>query len=307
MVEGPGGAATPPPGPAAPPTPHPAYGYPQQHPQPSAAYGYPQQPAQPSAAYGSPEPPAQPPAAYVSPEPPARQLLGWGGQVPYNPYPHNDGLGSTPPYGPGPLGATQRYGEPEEPRRNGRSTALLVTVALVVALGAGGSVYALMKGDGDSGGRTNGAGGRATSAAPTTPGATTGEPSPTDSSSASPSVTPSGDRAVPSGYLGTWNASIDNSTGHNTRQLTIRQGKVGDPVLTLVADGPDYHCVFTADLAQRPGGESPLAIGASTVTSGRPLSSCNPGSATEITLLSDGTLQRVNTSNGEKLTYTKSG
>ncbi|MFD4879736.1 protein kinase [Streptomyces sp. NPDC058420] len=267
-----------------PPAPHPAYGYPQQHPQP-AAYN----PPPPPAAYGYPEQ-----------QPPARQLVGWGGQVPYNPYPHNHdvGLGPTPPYGPGP------GGEPHAPPRNGRSTALLVVVALIVALGAGGSVYALMK-DGGNGSRTKAGsgGGAATSAAPTTPGPSTGEPS----ASPSPSATPTGDGAVPTGYLGTWNASIDNDTGHNTRQLTIRQGKVGDPVLTLVADGPGYHCEFSADLAQEPGGESPLAIGASTVTSGQPRSSCNPGSATEITLLSDSTLQRVSTSTGEKLTYTKSG
>ncbi|MGQ4435020.1 protein kinase domain-containing protein, partial [Streptomyces sp. SAS_260] len=104
-----------------PPAPHPAYGYPQQHPQPAA----------------------------YNPPPPARQLVGWGGQVPYNPYPHNHdvGLGPTPPYGPGP------GGEPHAPPRNGRSTALLVVVALIVALGAGGSVYALMK-DGGNGSRT---------------------------------------------------------------------------------------------------------------------------------------------------------
>ncbi|MFI6466807.1 protein kinase [Streptomyces sp. NPDC050528] len=288
VVADPAGATrTPPP----PQPPHPAYGYPQQHPQPSAAYADPQQPAQH----------AQPADPYGYPQPPSRQLLGWGGQVPYNPYPHNGGLGATPPYGPGPVGAVPMYGEPQPPRRNGRSTALLVLVALVVALGAGGSVYALMK-DGSNSGRTKaGSGGQATSAAPTTPGptATTGKPS--------PSATPTSDGSVPSGYLGTWNASIDNATGHNTRQLTIRQGKVGSPVLTLVANGPGYHCEFTADLAQEPGGESPLAIGASTVTSGKPLSSCNPGSATEITLLSDTTLERVNTSNGEKLTYTKAG
>ncbi|WP_405991844.1 serine/threonine-protein kinase [Streptomyces sp. NBC_00986] len=277
VVASAGATRTPPP----PQPPHPAYGYPQQHPQP-AAYADPQQ-------------------AY--PQPPPRQLLGWGGQVPYNPYPHNGGLGATPPYGPGPAGMAPAYGEPRPPRRNGRSTAFLVVVALVVALGAGGSVYALMK-DGSNSGRTKaGSGGRATSAAPTTPGPSTGEPTP----SRSPSATPTGEGAVPSGYLGTWNASIDNATGHNTRQLTIRQGKVGDPVLTLVADGPGYHCEFSADLTQEPGGESPLAIGASTVTAGKPLSSCNPGSATEITLLSATTLERVSTSNGEKLTYTKAG
>ncbi|WP_406465481.1 serine/threonine protein kinase [Streptomyces sp. NBC_01622] len=278
----PGTTGTPPP-----PTPHPAYGHPQQHPQP--APGYPQQPAQP----------APPAPDYGYPQLPARQLVGWGGQVPYNPYPHNPGPGSTPPYGPGP------YLEPQEPRRSKRSTALLVVVALVVALGAGGSVYALVKGGGKGSRTAAGSGGRATSAAPTTPGPTTGGPSPTNSPSSS--ATPSGGDAVPSGYLGTWNASIDNSTGHNTRQLTIRQGKVGDPVLELVADGPGYHCVFSADLAQRPGGDSPLRLGASTVTSGQPLSSCSPGAASEITLLSHGTLQRVNTGNGEKLTYTKSG
>ncbi|NUR67914.1 MAG: serine-threonine protein kinase, partial [Streptomyces sp.] len=37
----------------------------------------------------------------------------------------------------------------------------------------------------------------------------------------------------------------------------------------------------------------------------QPASSCTPGAATEIILRSDGTLERVNTSNGEKLTYTK--
>ncbi|MDV9171792.1 serine/threonine protein kinase, partial [Streptomyces sp. W16] len=197
------------------------------------------------------------------------------------------------------------YAEPPEPRRSRRSTVLLVVVALVVALGAGGSVYALMKGGGNGSRTAAGSGGRATGAAPTTPGPTAGEPAPTKSPSSS--ATPSGGDAVPSGYLGTWNASIDNSTGHNTRQLTIRQGKVGDPVLKLVADGPGYHCVFSADLAQRPGGDGPLRLGASTVTSGQPLSSCSPGAASEVTLLSDGTLQRVNTGNGEKLTYTKSG
>ncbi len=167
--------------------------------------------------------PPPPPTAYGYPEQqsPARQLVGWGGQVPYNPYPHNHdvGLGPTPPYGPGP------GGEPQGPPRNGRSTALLVVVALIVALGAGGSVYALMK-DGGNGSRTRKAGsggGAATSAAPTTPGPSTGAPS----ASPSPSATPTGDGAVPSGYLGTWNASIDNDTGHNTRQLTIRQGEGG--------------------------------------------------------------------------------
>ena len=263
---------TPPPGPVTPPrpTPHPAYGYPQQHPQPPA-YGYPQQPGTP-------------------------------GPGPYQAY---GGLGSTPPYGPPPAGpGIPPFGPPPGvPRRSGRSTAALIVVAVIVALGAGGSVYALMNGGDHDGAQNNPTTSPTATGAPTTP-----EPSPT---SAQPSTSTSApaDGAVPTGYLGTWTAAIDNATGHNTRELTIQQGEVGDTVLSLVADGPadggTYHCVFQAELSEQPAGEAPLAIGPSTVTSGEPLSSCNPGAASTITLLSDDRLQRVNTDTGEKLTYTR--
>jgi serine/threonine protein kinase len=254
-----------------PPPAHPAYGYPQQHPQPPAAYGYPQQ--QPGA-YGYPQQPG-----------------------PYG------GLGSTPPYGP-----TPPYGQPpavpqEPPRGSGRSTAVLVAVALIVALGAGGSVYALMQGGDDKADDKPGPA-HSSSAAPT-PGPSTPEPS---TSSAKPSTSAPADGAIPSGYLGTWTATITNADGENTRQLTLQQGKAGDTVMSLVADGPtsngSYHCVFQAELTADPGGGGPLEIGPSTVTSGD-AGYCKPGDATEISLLPDGSLQRLNTSNGEKLTYTK--
>jgi hypothetical protein len=270
VVGGQGGAQTPPPSHGQTPPPgHPAHGYPQQHPQPQPGYGYPQQ----QAAYGYPQ------------------------AGPYG------ALGSTPPYGPssyaGPVTAP-----PDPPSRNGRSTALLVGVALVVALGAGGSVYALMNGGGSDQGDDKPSPAPTTSAPPS-PGPTTGQPSPT---TASPTTSAPTDGAVPAGYLGTWTATITNKDGENTRQLTIRQGQVGDAVLTLVADGPttsgDYHCVFQAQLTTAPSGNGPLEIGPSNVTEGDS-GYCKPGSATEIALLPDGTLQRVNTSNGEKLDYTR--
>ncbi len=187
---------------------------------------------------------------------------------------------------------------PETARRSGRSTALLLAVALVVAVAAGGSVYALMNGSDDDGTE-----GTPTvpprSSAPVSPGPTTGGPSP-DVSSSAPA-----DGAIPTGYLGTWSTTLDNDAGHHTRQLTIRQGEVGDTVLSLVADGADYHCVFQASLTQAPAGDGALAIGPSTVTVGEPAASCTPGAATELTLLGDGSLERVNTDTGEKLTYTK--
>ncbi|MDQ1028211.1 serine/threonine protein kinase [Streptomyces umbrinus] len=263
---------TPPGGPPGGPPVHPAYGYPQQHPQP-AAYGYPHYQHQPA---GYPPPP--------------------GSTPPYGPP-----YGPTPPYGPGVL---PQPGPP--PERGGRSTAVLIIVALIVALGAGASVYALMKGDGD-----NRAGGGDSTTSPT---ATAPAPGPATEGPTQPPTTPEEtptDGAIPVKYLGTWTASIDNATGHNTRELTIQQGEVGDTVLSLTADGPagsgTYHCVFRAELSEAPSAGGPLRIGASEVTAGRPATSCSPGEATELTVLPDGRLRRVNTSNGDELTYTKQG
>ncbi|MFJ9728362.1 protein kinase [Streptomyces sp. NPDC101209] len=244
----------------------PAYGYPQQQ---GPAYGYPQQPP------------------------------GYG--YPHQPGPYG-GLGATPPYGPGPYTGPSTAVPQEPPRRSGRSTAVLVAVALVVALGAGGSVYAIMNGGGD--GRADDKPGPGPSTgAPTTPGPTTQQPA-----SASPTTSAPSDGAVPAAYLGSWSATITNADGENTRRITIRQGKVGDDVLSLVADGPtssgSYHCVFQAELTQDPGGGGPLELGPSVVTVGD-AGYCKPGDPTEISLLPDGTLERVNTTNGEKLKYTK--
>ncbi|MEU6510027.1 serine/threonine-protein kinase [Streptomyces sp. NPDC046942] len=255
----------------------------------------------PGSGYGQAQPHPQPAPPYPQPQPPAP--YGYP-QQPYGSY--GRGLGSTPPYGPMPPGPAEE--EPE--RRSGRSTALLIVVALVVALGAGGSVYALMNG----GGHTQGGGKSPSPSATSAPadggtGGTSGAPSPAGSGPSS-SASTSTDGAVPAGYLGTWSTTIDNANGANTRQLTIRQGQVGDTVLTLVADGPtdgggSYHCVFEAKLDRQPSGNGPLEIGPSTVSSGEPASSCTPGEATEITLQPDGTLKREKTSGGESLTYTR--
>ncbi|WP_319666099.1 hypothetical protein [Streptomyces scabiei] len=137
---------------------------------------------------------------------------------------------------------------------------------------------------------------------------------PCSSSSAQPPTstqTPSAPAAgeVPEEYLGTWDSSIDNATGHHTRRLVIQQGEVGDTVLLLTADGPTkasgtYHCVFTAELTSAPTADGPLHIGPSTVTVAEPPSACTPGTASTVNLLPDDRLRRVNV-DGEKLTYTK--
>jgi len=293
-----------PPGPApTPPSGHPAYGYPQQHPQQAPAYGTPQQPP----AYGTPQ---QPPAYGTSPQPPG---YGQPHQPPAYGYPQQPTaygpLGSTPPYGPAPYTGPLTPPPQGPGPRSGRSTIALIAVALVVALGAGGSVYALMNGGGDSKDDNKAGPGPSVTGSPTTGrGQNSPQPSPTGPSASSSASSASSDGAVPTGYLGTWTATITNKDGENTRQLTIQQGKVGDGVLSLVADGPTssgtYHCVFQARLTQDPGDSGPLELGPSTVTSGDP-GYCKPGDPTEISLLADGSLQRVNTSNGESLKYTR--
>ncbi|MFE0444103.1 protein kinase domain-containing protein [Streptomyces fungicidicus] len=218
------------------------------------------------------------------------------------------GQGAPAPH-PGPYGHPQQpaYGYPydgygagqappaPEQRRDGRSTALLVVIALVVALGAGGSVYALMSG-GDADHRTGG-----DPTAPPSPTAATSDETP------GPSTSAPADGTVPAGYLGSWSTTIDNASGQHTRRLTLQQGDVGDTVMSLVADGPTgdgtYHCVFEARLTGASGDR--LQLGPSTVSVGQPSGACTPGSASELTLLSGGSLQRVNTGDGEHLTYTR--
>ncbi|MER7696870.1 serine/threonine-protein kinase [Streptomyces sp. NPDC096095] len=237
----------------------------------------------------SPAGPAAPvrPAAPIPPEPHphARHHSPYGGPTAPRPAP---GPTAAQPFLPGHFAPA-----PPPPAREGRSlgaTVALVAVAVAVALGAGGSVYAFMNGD-------------------TTK--KTASPGPSGSAEARAGQE-GGEGAVPKDFLGTWTGSIPGAQGSSSRTLTIRQGDVGDQVLTLTAEGPlasgsTYHCEFTAPLSGRPGGDGPVRIGPSTVSSGRPASSCSPGNPTELTLLPDGTLRRSAAGTGESLIYTRSG
>ncbi|MEE1763770.1 serine/threonine-protein kinase [Streptomyces sp. SP18BB07] len=314
QIAGSAGAQPPPPGapPHTPPAPS-GYGFPQPYTQqPAGGYGqqsapgYGQQPGAvpgPGPAYGYPH--SGPQASYGA----YGQGPYAGGQGPAGA--GGAGLGATPPYGPEPLygpgAGVGPGGRPDPERGSRRSSVLLVIVALVVALGAGGSVYALMKKGGDGGEHNDAKGGTRTSAPetlePTTDGPTTPETSP-DPTTESPDA-----GTIPEDFLGTWNATLDGSDGGDTRQLVIQQGEVGDTVLSLTADGPlegggTYHCVFEAALTDEPDDGGPLSIGPSTVTTGEPAESCSPGAATTVTLLPDGQLRRVD-STGKSVTYAK--
>ncbi|MEV6963029.1 protein kinase [Streptomyces sp. NPDC051207] len=315
LVAGPAGQTPPPtpgahtPGAPAPTAAPPQYG----DPAPGVQPGMPA----PGTLQGQPAPAAQPvqPARGAQPghlapgARPGHPAYGYP-QHPTPAWPGHTAGAAPPPYGTpahsyDPHAPNPAYSPPQNPPHGGsRSTVLLVVIALVVALAAGGSVYALMNSGDD---RTDGGGpapaptvtGERESADTSTSGPATGTPSPSPSPS---------DGVIPQAYLGTWVTTIENEAGRHTRRLTVQQGDVGDTVLSLVAEGPtqggtDYRCVFDAKLSEKPGKDGPLAIGPSSLRGWQPRAPCSPGEATTVTLLPDGTLERVNPSNGERLVY----
>lgn len=271
----------------------------------------PEPPSTPPPPQQQPPPPPQPqpqlpplPQQYGYPQPGQPPLPPWGATPPYGQPPSNYGYpspyGPTPPYTPAPAP------QPEPARRSTRGTVALIAVALVVALGAGGSVYAFMGSGSEKDDSTDD-----TSSAAAADDNSPSEDAPSATGSPSPSASEddAGAGDVPKKYLGAWSGTIDGAAGRSTRELSVKQGEVGEIVLVLTAKGPTdtggtYECVFEAALDAAPG-SGPLKIGPSKVTTGRPMSSCTPGAATELTILPDGRLQRTTTTGGESVTYTK--
>ncbi|MFE3517722.1 protein kinase [Streptomyces sp. NPDC059166] len=224
---------------------------------------------------------------------------------PAGPHGHPQPLGSThsmstaAPCPPG-TQEPERPAPPGEGDRRGRAGSVLVLamVALLVALGTGWGVYGLLSGGHDD-----------------TTGSHTGEASPSEvgsSGDSGGSGKGSSGGVIPSGFLGSWTGTVQGDGGASARRLSLSQGSVGDPVLTLTAEGPlagggSYRCVFRASLANEPSSAGPVRIGPSRVVEGEPMSSCTPGEATVLALLPDGTLRREITSTGQSLTYEKSG
>ncbi|GGT14023.1 hypothetical protein GCM10010240_54080 [Streptomyces griseoviridis] len=257
---------------------------------------------------GSP-PPYGTPHAGAGPTPPPYGVPGAASPygVPYGtpygapgptPPPHG-----TSPYASSPYASAPQSPPPKAPAPPNRtpSTVLLLVIALVVALAAGASVYALMSG----GGSGDGDGGRASDDPRPAPTAATSSASPAGSPAEETEAAKETGGALPAAYLGTWTTTVDNATGHHRRSLTLRQGEVGDTVLSLVADGDGYHCAFEAALTADPGTDGPLRFGPSTVTTGEPASACTPGSSSEVSLLPDGRLERVLADDGKALAFTR--
>ncbi len=204
---------------------------------------------------------------------------------------------------------------PEPPRAAADGlTAALVAVALIVAIGAGGTVYAVM--NSDSGDKQDGANNSASSDPSDRNQDQSQDPDPTspspDRSSPDPSPSTEDDEEgdVPDKFLGTWSGGLDNKHGHHTRSLTLQQGETGDTTLSLTAEGPletggTYRCVFQGELESA--SDERLHIGPTRITVGEPMSACTPGEPSVVTILGNGKLRRANTDGRGELTYDKAG
>ncbi|MFD6873584.1 MULTISPECIES: serine/threonine-protein kinase [unclassified Streptomyces] len=158
------------------------------------------------------------------------------------------------------------------------STVFLLVVAVVVAMAAGGSVYAVMSAEPErpspTPAPTASVGGPVPKSAP-----------PAGSRGADPSGTPvAAPGTLPAAYTGTWRATHGSSTWH----LTLVPGAVGEPVMALRVENPGYVCSWRAPLRKGP---DPVELDASTVDPGSP-PTCTSGSRSRLRLLPDGTLRR---------------
>ncbi|MFJ5799635.1 serine/threonine-protein kinase [Streptomyces decoyicus] len=171
---------------------------------------------------------------------------------------------------------------PAAPRRRGAGTALLTAVALVLAGSGAATAYTLLNGDDD--------GVRSVDAKVGTGG----------DSRAQGAGQHTANGPIPADYLGTWEATLDDSTAE-VRRFTLTQGKAGDTVLTMTASGESYRCEFSAPLAHA---GPPVRLGPSTVLNG-PTDSCRPGSPSILEMV-HGKLRRA-FADGKALSYRKSG
>ncbi|CAM5707894.1 hypothetical protein SHIRM173S_08337 [Streptomyces hirsutus] len=180
-------------------------------------------------------------------------------------------------------------------------------IALVVALAAGGTVYALM-----SGGDGNTAGGNPS-----------GRPTDGTFQGTAPLVRrevldrdgrngrrrrdgpAARRRGDPDRVSAARSTTIDNASGLHSRRLTIQQGGAGDTVMSPSPTDPPATAPTTArSRATSPARFRRQAGDRPDHRDGRPAAERRtPRAASTVTLLPDGSLKRVNTGSGEQLTY----
>jgi hypothetical protein len=164
-----------------------------------------------------------------------------------------------------------------------RGTLLAAIAALVVVAGSATAYTALR----------HGSGGSKDAKAPASPA------SQAPGRRAKDPGTPPAKGLVPAGMVGVWRTSfVSADQGDNTRTLTVR----ADGTVVLTGESAAYSCSWRMRVTSA---GPPVALSASQVTGGDPLSSCSPGDPTTLTLLDATHLRRDNEDGKAPLTYTK--
>ncbi|GHJ25319.1 serine/threonine-protein kinase [Streptomyces albus] len=205
----------------------------------------------------------------------------------------------TPPSGQwavpgGPGGPQAHFPAPGEPpaqgRRRGRAV-LLGALGVVLAVAAGAGTFVALQvydQDGDGGKPGSEAGrspGRGEQGEGRSGGTAAPEPSERDISSPAPGG------ALPRGYLGAWQGSVQDADGSTiTRRFEIRQGRKGEVIAKTVNLRAGMMCEGRATLVAFDGGAAGLRI-TSTITQSHPVDKpCSPYKEQRLVLRGDGSL-----------------
>ncbi|NSC24585.1 hypothetical protein FM076_26890 [Streptomyces albus subsp. chlorinus] len=197
------------------------------------------------------------------------------------------GQWAPPPGGlPGPGGPYPVHAGPAAPHPGKRGRGVLLgALGVVLALVSGGGTFLALQvfGQGGDEGGKSGPGARRSPTADG--GGTVKKPSPKDISSPAP------DGALPRGYLGAWQGTVQEADGSTiTRRFEIRQGDEGEVVAKTFNLRSDMLCEGEATLVSFDGGEAGLRI-TSRITESHPADNpCVPYKEQTLRLHADGTL-----------------
>ncbi|MGP3990474.1 serine/threonine-protein kinase [Streptomyces sp. 3N207] len=187
---------------------------------------------------------------------------------------------------------------PERPHRRGM---LLGALGVVLALVSGVGTFVALRVY-DTGGEDAKQSGPQAKSSPGADSDTSEKPSPKDISSPAPGG------ALPKGYLGAWQGSVQDADGSTiTRRFEIRQGEEGEVVARTINLRADMMCEGEATLVAFDGGDEGLRI-TSRITDSHPASEpCSPYKEQTLKLRSDGTLSWIYPASSLSATLRKVG
>ncbi|MFF7725966.1 serine/threonine-protein kinase [Streptomyces sp. NPDC008001] len=262
----------------------------------------PSHPSQSSSQFSQSSQPLPPPAPAPAPAP-----YGYPQPGPYGsghtPGPHDSGSTYVTGYVP--------YGPPA-PRRSRLPLILAAVVAAGLIAGAG-TVFLLKQNSKND----NASGPVSSTSKAASPGTTSPSAAPATGSAPAPATSPAagtdGDNTGPQAFAGTWQTGFGSGTRTNSRAITISRGP--NTAVTIdgsgvLDDGTPYTCQWQTTATGGGTAGSPLHLGPSRVTHANPASACQPGSASDLVLLPDGSMRRDFADSGTKdasLVYRKTG